>query len=346
MLHTQKTTFGGLTPQRVPEAYIRAEVVSLPLASEDAFNMAITELHPSLDNTTKEGKNTRDLWRRCEELLSEHASGWSLDRLIAIRDYYWFDTKADPYCRENAVPLHEYLRSIVSKYLLNRPGVTEVVKNENFFDATAHYRWLAFALPEDFLLMSSRVNPPPTFVDIDPPFFTRFLLDSGVSEIHQHIGASMDFKTFWLSTLTALASPALDPDSIKDTEVPFKKSETFFRWLLAAAIARSVLMEYLLSYSTSKSIKDFVLHLQQIKGQQWHTLEKTLFALVHGDTDVLPNFYALRNLYQMVHPKGYELCNNPPETLNEAWSQCDPIAVRLSLKSPNEGEVRFVRKCL
>jgi len=347
VLHYHTATFGGLTPQRVPEAYIRAEVARLPLASEEAFRMALTELHPSLDDKTADGRNTRDLWRKCEELLSEHASGWSLDRLIAIRDFYWFNSNAKSYLPDQPVPLHEYLHNLACKHVCTRPGISEVVtKTENFFEATAHYRWLAFALPEDLLLMSCKTYPPPTYINIDPPLFVKRLLDNGVSEIHQHIGASMDFKILWMSTLTALAGSDLQPDSLSDPEVPFKKSELFFRWLIAGVITRSLLIEYLLCGNRNRKLIDYILELRHIRGQFWNTLEKTLFALRYGDDNMLPSFYSLRDLYQEVHPLGRILCDNPPGTLEEAWRSCDPVAVRLSLSSPNEGEIYFVRKCL
>jgi hypothetical protein len=306
--------------------------------------MAITELNPLLDDT-EGGKQTRALWRRCEELLSEHASGWSLDRLVAIRDFFWFDYKAHSLYQDHSTLLHNYLRRLAKRYVCNRPGVSEVTTTENFFDATSHYRWLTFALPEDLLLISSTVCPA-TYVNIDPPLFIKCLQDQGVSEIHQHIGASMDFTTLWMSTLAALASPKLDPCSITDPEVPFKNSELFFKWLLAAAIVRSLLMEYLLSGKKSGSLIDYLLGLRDIRGQLWHTLEKTVVALRYGEMGMLPDFYPMRSLYQEVHPYGLEVWETPPLTLKDAWRVCDPIAARLSLKAPNEGEVYFVRKCL
>ncbi|MDG5814015.1 hypothetical protein QA601_02920 [Chitinispirillales bacterium ANBcel5] len=341
----QSTPYGGLTPQRVPEAYIRAEIASLPLASEVSFRMAITELNPLLDR--KKGKKTSALWRKCEVLLSEHASGWSLDRLVAIRDFFWFDYDPNNFKVDQPNPLHNYLRCLAKRYVCNRPGVSEVTNNENFFDATSHYRWLIFALPEDLLLISSKTEPPPTYVDIDPPLFIRCIHDKGVSEIHQHIGASMDFKTLWMSALAALASPDVNPGSIIDPEMPFKNSDLFFRWLLAAAIARSLLMEYLVSGNKTYPLADFIRELRGIRGQLWQTLQQVVLALQHGEDELLPDeIFPLRMLYQEVHPYGYEAWKKPPETLEEAWKKCDPIAARLSLSSPNEAEARFVRRCL
>lgn len=345
MLNNQSTSFGGLTPQRVPEAFIRAEVASIPLASEEAFRLNVTELHPLLEDTP-EGEKTKHLWRICEERLSEHASGWSLDRLIAIRDFFWFDYKANSEFPNQPNHLHNYLRNLAQCHVCNRPGISEVTNNENYFESTAHYRWLIFALPEDLLLMSTSVDPPASCVDIDPPLLVRCLQDKGVSEIHQHIGASMDFKTLWMSTLAALASPELEPDSLADPEVPFKSSEVFFRWLLAAAITRSLLMEYLISGRKCIPLLDYLLELSDIRGQLRHTLEETLVALRYGNERMLPGYYPLRNLYQEIHPQGYDVWKNPPKTLDEAWCVCDPISVRLSLKSPNEGEIKFVRRSL
>src|SRR5688572_216153 len=79
---------GALTPRRVPEAYVRAEVACFPLTHLEAFRRSVMVLEPWLGE--RAGHPTRGLWRECEKSLSEHASGWSLDRLVAVRDFFWF----------------------------------------------------------------------------------------------------------------------------------------------------------------------------------------------------------------------------------------------------------------
>jgi hypothetical protein len=346
----QNPSLGGLAPRRVPEAYVRAEVASMPLASEEAFHEAITELRPSLEETSRGGRKTKNLWRQCERLLSEHASGWSLDRLIAIRDFFWFNREPQLYVRDQpGTSLHHYLRRLATLHVSSRPGVTEIARAGNFFDATTHYRWLTFAMPEDLLLMSMGLEPPATRVDLDPPLVIRRLLDNGVAEIHQHVGASMDFSILWMSTLAALANPNLEPNAIRDPGLPFGQSETLFRWLLAAAIARCLVVEYLLRENADGPLIDLVLDLRsrsEWSFHRWRALERSLFALEEGDESLLPDFYALRNLYQDVHPQGHRLWREPPTTLAKAWRLCDPIAVRLSLSSPNEGEQWLMQRGL
>src|SRR3712207_7560403 len=95
-------------------------------------------------------------------LFRSHAGGWSLDRLIMARDFFWFG--AVPGRRRlstlQPVSLLRYLRKLAGSFLESRPGVTEVVQSydANAFDASIHYRWLTFALPEDLLLSALPVD--------------------------------------------------------------------------------------------------------------------------------------------------------------------------------------------
>ena len=61
------------TPRRIPEPYLRAEVATFPLTSEEAFDSTLLELHPGLEDPA-----TSLLWRACEDRLAQH-TGWSLD---------------------------------------------------------------------------------------------------------------------------------------------------------------------------------------------------------------------------------------------------------------------------
>ena len=228
-------------PRRIPDPYLRAEIAAFPLASEEAFRSALLELDPQL---AKEGK-TRNLWRACESHFAQH-TGWSLDRLITARDRGWFGSQPS----QEPVPMHRYLRALARSHLVPRAGVTEMEESTELsaLDATVYYRWLTLALPEDLLLSALGVNPAPMSVDVDPPLLVRRLLDSGVAEIHQHVGASMDFPLLWASALTAIARSDVAETDLQSPGAPLSDGKFLVRWLLAAAIARCALAEYLIGH--------------------------------------------------------------------------------------------------
>lgn len=340
-------TLAGLAPRRVPEAYVRAEVAAFPLTSETAFSQAMIGLAPSLDGPDDA---TRALWRECEKSLSEHASGWSLDRLIAIRDYFWFPDRATGvHGAPGATPMHRYLRHLAERHLARHPTVTEIAQSvtTNPFDAVTHYRWLTFALPEDLLLVGTGVEPWPVHVDLEPPLLVRRLLDQGVAEIHHHVNAGMSFPLLWVSLLAVLADPALERDALRGPALPLGGGETLLRWLLAAAVTRCVLAELLVRASDS-SLFDFVRGLRDApawRPQRWRVLERALVALGEGREDALPGFYELRSLYGDLHPEGRAIATmgRRPRTLDAVWKRCDPIAARLGLSTPDAGEHWLVR---
>ncbi|WP_224243006.1 amidohydrolase family protein [Hyalangium gracile] len=345
---------GTLTPRRVPEAYIRAEVASFPLTHLKAFQTSLTVLDPQLDGRMSHSQPhpTRELWRECEKSLSEHASGWSLDRLIAVRDHFWFIPPGDADERQplRGVPLHRYLRRLALTHLERRPGVTEVAQRSDIeaVDALTHYRWLTFALPEDLLLAAMPVSPPATRVNIEPPLLVRRLLDRGVTEIHHHIGAGMDFPLMWASLLSALGAPGLRSDAVQGPGLPSRDGEELLRWLLAAAVARCVLAEFLLR-SDDALLPDFVWSLKRSRGWlpgRHRVLRQALEALARGRLALLPDFTALHGLYQDLHPTAARNSFEPPETLDEVWRRCDPLAVRLHLSKPNAGERWLVSHAL
>ncbi|MBN1207143.1 MAG: hypothetical protein JXB05_19820 [Myxococcaceae bacterium] len=337
-----------LAPRRTPEPYIRAEIASFPLASLKAFRHAMVELNPELD--TKRGR-TRELWMECEEKLSQHASGWSLDRLILARDFFWFGEVPGRRRVSTLAPvsLRRYLRNLAKSFLEARPGLTELFQSTdaNAFDASLHYRWLTFALPEDLLLSATCVEPPPTHVSADPPLLHQQLVDTGVAEIHHHIGAGMDFSLLWASLQAELADPLLTHGALDSPALPFG-SEQLLSWLLAAAIARCVLAEFLIhrGHTAPAQLQDFVESLSHFpvwSPPRLRALHQTLRALAHGTDAELPDFYQLHDLYGELHPVGTTLRAEPPETLDEVWRVCDPIAVRLELRGHNGGERWLMR---
>ncbi len=335
------------TPRRVPEPYLRAEIAAFPLASEESFRRALLELDPQLPEPLYGEENpTRQLWRACENQFAQH-TGWSLDRLVSARDLGWFGS------RDQRVPMtmHDYLRNLARSHLVPRAGVTEIEESTDLsaLDANDHYRWLTLTLPEDLLLAALGVEPTPMRVDVDPPLLVRQLLDLGVAEIHQHVGAGMNFPLLWVSALAALASPDVKEDALASPGAPLSEGNLMVRWLLAAAVARCVLAKHIIR--GSRSLQDFLLKPDFLRTPAWtprrrETLVNALEALATANDKRLPEIEPLRDLYADIHPTALTLRDYPLESVDDAFRRCDPIAVRLDLRGENVGERWFLRQSL
>lgn len=328
-------------PRRVPEPYLRAEIAAFPLASETAFHQAVLELDPSL----AENGATRALWRACESQYAPH-TGWSLDRLVAARDRGWFGVE-DRRCK---VPMLGYLRNLACSHLMRRAGVTEIEESSELsaLDATDHYRWLTFTLPEDLLLGALGVEPAPLRVETPTPLLIRRLLDSGVAEIHQHIGAGMDFPLLWVSALAGLATPEVKDEELASPGAPFSDGRWLVRWLLAAAVARCALAEHLIRGGDDLRVfLDAASNPLTRPGwtpRRRDTLVAALSALLRGDEKYLPEVAPLRDLYADLHPSALVLLDRPLQSVEHAFQRCDPIAARLNLCGVNAGQRWLLRK--
>jgi hypothetical protein len=336
-----------LASKRIPEAFLRAEIAAFPLASEESFRSALLKLDPRLG----EDNRTRNHWRACESLLAQH-TGWSLDRLVSARDRGWFGLQGN-----QPVTLHRYLRTLACSHLVERAGVTEIEESTDLtsLDAMAHYRWLTISLPEDLLLSALGVDPPPTSVDIDPPLLVRHLLDSGVAEIHQHIGAGMSFPFLWASALAAIASPDIREDELASPGAPLSDGKFLVRWLLAAAVARCALAEHLIRGEGNFRVflrREFLGGAAEPRQQPaWiirrrEMLVAILDALATGEDKRLPEIEPLRDFYADIHPTALTLRDHPIAKVMDAFQRCDPIAVRMNLSGVNVGERWLLRHSL
>lgn len=334
------------TPRRIPEPYLRAEVTAFPVASEESFRLGLLELDPRLGDSDTDP--TRKLWRACEGSLAEH-SGWSLDRLVAARDRGWFGTHAGG----GNVSMADYLRHLAHDHLVPTGGATRIRESTELssLDAVIHYRWLTLVLPEDLLMGGLGVEPAPIAVDLDPPMLKRRLLDLGVAEIHQHIGAAMDFTLLWASALAAMATPAIGEDELYSPGAPLGDGKTLVRWLLAAAIARCLLAEHLIR-GTGRLVDLLDTEILSPSADRvWterrrETLVAVIAALVSAQDERLPRIEPLRNLYAELHPSALLLDAHPIRRLDEAYRRLDPIAHRLALHGHNAGERWLIRKGL
>lgn len=339
------------TPGRVPEGYLHAEIASFPLASETAFRSALVALDPTL----ADGSPTRALWRVCEAQTADHTS-WSLDRLVAIRDRTWFDTgSARTGERAAAVSMTTYLRNLARTHFEPAPGLTFVAQPDGDAgpDPEMRRRWLSFALPEDLLLGGLGVEPAPQRVVSDAPLLMRRLLDLGVAEIHQHVGAGMEFSLLWTSALAALATDDVTEDALAGPGASFSGGGLLVRWLLAAAVARCVLGEHLARTASGRgeaTLSTYLAALAERRTQpvaaRTRQILAALGALAGGDDARLPGFLELRDLYAELHPGARELAHRPLASVEDAYRRCDPLAVRMGLGGRDAGERWWMREGL
>jgi hypothetical protein len=336
--------------KRVPEPYLRAEIAAYPLTSEASFRHHMVALDPLLGEKEEENSATRNLWRACEKLLAPH-TGWSLDRLVSARDRGWFGLQQDGQKLE-PVSIHHYLKNLARSHLAIRAGVTSIEESTELsaLDAMSHYHWLTLTLPEDILMAGLGVDPAPTHIDIDPPLLVRHLLDMGVAEIHQHIGAGMSFPLLWVSALASIVSPAVKEEVLASPGAPLQDGKCLVRWILAAAIARCAMAEYLIR--GNNNFKDFLTKLVNPNSTSaWtprrrESLIATLHALSSGQDELLPSLLILRDLYADIHPTALTLKERPITSILDAFQRCDPVAVRLNLHGENAGERWLLSKGL
>src|SRR5262249_29625325 len=161
------------------------------------------------------------------ETVVPHAGGWSLDRLVAVRDQTWFavepshsaakrwgsEVKPSGVC---PVSMHRYLRQLAHSHVESQTGTAELYRawHAHEFNTVTHSHWLCFSLPDDLVLSAVDIAPPPMRIGIENILLMRALIDRQVAEIHHHVGAGMDFRLLWAGALAALASPDLLPDAM------------------------------------------------------------------------------------------------------------------------------------
>lgn len=324
---------------RTPEQHLHAEIATFPLVTEAAFRSALTHLDPAL------GTGTGLLWRACEARVAEHTN-WSLDRVVGIRDQTWFGVdhmrRGEPATR---VPMHVYLRSLARSILAPEPGLTRTITDfeQSRLDAESRHHWMVFAMPEDLLLSGLRVDPAPERVVSDAGLLERRLLDSGVAEVHQHLGAGMNFPLLWASALATLALPGVHENLFAGPATPLAEGRDLTRWLLAAAITRCLLGEMLVNWargSAAPSLSDFVASLARgrLSSRQHRILHACLVALEFAEEARLPDFLDMRDLYAELHPSVQDLDARPLRDISDAFFRCDPLASRLGLRGFNAGE--------
>ncbi len=245
----------------IPLEHLLVELNVFPLASVDSLRLGPTELKPQMERTG-------ELWRCAESSILKAYPGVSVDELTAMRDRVWFDlpdhTEGD---KSKPVPLHEYVTSLAQSYLRVRghravpclrwdhggaqglgPDLAQTAKSREA------WRWMSFALPEDLLLAAlTTEKSAPVAVEVLSPQWERTLLDAGFAETHLHLGAALDFRLLWASTMRRLCDPNLKHDAFASPGAELRDGRDLAQWLLHAALARCVLAAFLVTRQQSQA---------------------------------------------------------------------------------------------
>jgi hypothetical protein len=233
----------------LPIDHLLAEMAALPLASEAALRLCITQLDPDLQS-----ENTASLWREAERQLLSCFPAFSVDEAVSIRDYYWFGWQDN-----QKIPLHTYLRWLAGQFLEVRGPTAMPILPKKLSDigsqsdcepmaarARLAWRWLSFALPPDLLIAAlTRNGRGPTEIDLLSPSLDRHLKDKGYAEPHLHIGAALEFPQLWVSAVRAIVEPGFIEKAFESPGAGLDEGKALAPWLLRAAIARYVLAAFL-----------------------------------------------------------------------------------------------------
>lgn len=247
----------------LPIDHILAEIASLPLVSECAFESGLTALDPAMG--AKPPLPTRNcatasFWRAAEaEILCAFPS-FSVDEVVSLRDYLWFNG----FETNQPVAMHRYLRSVAHSLLectgpIARPRVPDsAIKPEGpsnglsaWTRARRLWRWVTFAMPPDLLLAALGPHQQmPDRVELLTPTVSRILSDGGFAETHLHVGAAVDFPLLWASLQRAIADPQTKATASASPGACLKEGRLIGPWLIRAAITRYLLGAFLQSQST------------------------------------------------------------------------------------------------
>jgi hypothetical protein len=241
-------------PRTVAYDWLVAETEAWPLWSAAALRRRTLRLDRVSVGCLDEA--TRGLAEDLEEWVRPRSAGWTLHMLRQVRDNAWFpDGRRALSMADHAVRLAETYLDVCGP----RPGLREEDGRGNA-ERAGRWRWMSYVLPEDLLVAAhaaaDRRAPQGETVGLLTPHLHQVLREGKVAETHLHVGAAVPFPWLWTSLLATLGE---DPPTLADLRwsgVPaaFGDEQGCLRHLLAAAIARLLLAEYLRRRETTLAV--------------------------------------------------------------------------------------------
>ncbi len=250
-----------------------AHAIAWPLASEDAYDCALTELRR--DDLSRSSP-TRTVSQGVEAYLRPRSRGDSLERIQRIRDVAWFGARgsAGP-----VQPLDKMLTRVACHFLRFSGTGFELhggeggpqedgARREDASERVVAWRWFSLLFPSDYVVAAAASHKAAPLrsdriVLLTPRLSALLRERGGAAETHMHLGAGMDFPTLWsttMSNLTALPLSPIDSSPLRyDTETvsfrpfdcagpgPGNSTSGLARLLVVAAWVRLVLADFVLS---------------------------------------------------------------------------------------------------
>lgn len=345
-----------------PIEYLVSEIVAFPLAAVQAFENPISRFDPEMTG------GTGTLWRNAELHILQSVPNLSIDMALAIRDQFWFgkgDSKPYPDPKIEGM-LHRYVRRVAGQFLnvLGDFAVPRFVGNESLLEREKEIssatrrnnilRWFSFSLPMDLLMgaLNGKHNLPTRIDYLSPQIFAN-LNEKGYAETHLHLGASLEFPEFWVTTLNRFALMGIADDLFKSPGATMNEGEQLAPWLLRAAFARSLLAHFLFSRKNRDiNLTDWLYRvaypgIRKLRGGAvLEVIRRGLMELAKGKKLTSGSFTAtpfLLGCYRdIICGKTLEKLKEQPEAIHHA----DPIAF-LTGYSPGRSptpEMQFVNR--
>jgi len=237
----------------IPFEHVVAELAAAPFSVEEALRFAPIELDPRMDSPTKL------LWRAVENSVLRSFPAFSVDEVVALRDWLWFGEPKPAAEGDPQIPLGDFLANFARSTMIfagnafrpSRPQWSEAWKGDSgLLDdpfARRYWRWISFALPQDLLIAAHpHYGSVGASVDLISPTVKRILEDEEYAEPHIHLGAALDFSLLWISLQHALVDPKLTKiHSFCSPGAILNDGQHLAVWLVHAAIARYICASYL-----------------------------------------------------------------------------------------------------
>lgn len=248
----------------VPLEHLTAELAAFPIASIEAAKLSIIRFNSNMNG------ETGHLWRAAESAMIRSFPSFSVDEMVALRDWLWFHDSD-----KKRFTMGDYLRSI-SSYTLEYSGNVfhpqeppwskDAHASMGATDARARhfFRWVSFALPPDLLMAAHETKGAVTAeVQLVSPILARMLHDRGFVEPHMHVTAALDFSLLWIGALHSLAHHETHERHFYSPGADGYEGADLGHWLLRAVITRYVLAAYLRERAQDPSLASFEEYLRE-----------------------------------------------------------------------------------